>query len=355
MARIGIYDPYLDDNGGGERYMITIAACLSKSHEVEILWNNKEDLDFVGKRFELDISRLKLVNNIFSSSFSKIERIKISKTYDAMIVLSDGSIPFLNSKKTYLHMQQPIEHRLSIKEKIKLKRIDKLIVNSAFTKNFIEEKYKKKCTLLYPPVSIPGQKKQKENIVLHVGRFRVMNVKTEDYKKQHFMIETFKEMVDEGLSNWKLLMAISLKDENDQRFLNMKKTAKGYPIEFLINAGKDELWNKAGSAKIYWHATGYGEDLEKYPNLAEHFGISTAEAMGAGIVPVVISAGGQKEIVDDNINGLLWKTKNEFKEKTLVLVNDKNLLEKLSNEAVKKAQKFSDENFCKKVHELITV
>lgn len=355
MKKIGIYDPYLDDNGGGERYMITIATCLAKKYQVDIFWDKRKDLEVVGERFDLEIKNLNLTENIFSPIFSKKEKLTRTKKYDAIIVLSDGSIPILFSKKSYLHMQQPIEHKLSIKDKLKLKKIDKLIVNSTFTKNFIEEKYKKNCDLLYPPVSIIKPEHAKENIILHVGRFRVMNVKSEDYKKQHFMIDTFKEMVDDGFKDWKLLMAISVNDENDPSFIKMKKNAENYPIDFLVNAKKEKLWKEAGKAKIYWHATGYGEDLVKSPHLAEHFGISTAEAMGAGIVPVVISAGGQKEIVDDNLNGFLWNTKEELVNKTQKLSKDAKLLDKMSKEAQEKVKKFSDENFCKKVQELINV
>jgi len=352
--KIGIFDPYLDDNGGGERYMVTVATCLSKNHSVDIFWDEEDDLYAIGKRFGLDVSRLNLVENIFSANYPKLDKYKKTKKYDAIIVLSDGSIPLLFSKKTYLHMQQPIEHSLNVREKLKLKKVNKLIVNSKFTKNFIESKYNQKCELLYPPVSLI-KSEIKENTILHVGRFRVMNVKTEDYKKQQFMIDTFKEMVDDGLSGWRFLLAVSLNDEKDARFLKMKESAKNYPIDFLINSEKDDLWRKAGRAKIYWHATGFGEDLVKYPHLAEHFGISTAEAMGAGIVPVVISAGGQKEIVEEGVSGLLWETKDEFKKKTLRLISDKKELDRLSKKAVLKAVEYSDESFCKNVNRIINV
>ncbi len=58
--KIGIYDPYLDDLGGGEKYMMTIASCLSKDHDVSIFWDSKKDLEELVERFSLDISNLKL-------------------------------------------------------------------------------------------------------------------------------------------------------------------------------------------------------------------------------------------------------------------------------------------------------
>jgi len=349
--KIGIFDPYLDDVGGGERYMMTIAKCLSKENEVSVFWDNLEDFKKVGERFSLDLKNIKVASNIFKYPFLKKQ--KESRKYDAIIVLSDGSIPILSSKKIYLHMQQPVSHKLSVKDKLKLKRINGIFCNSTFTKDFIEKNYNYECKLLYPPVAIFGNKKEKENIIFHVGRFRVMNVKSKDYKKQQIMINTFKRLVDKGLKNWKFVLAVSLNDLEDQRFVSMNKSGLNYPIEFLINSGMEKLWEKGSKAKIYWHATGYGEDLEKNPHLAEHFGISTVEAMGVGAVPVVFNAGGQREIVTDGVNGYLWETLEEFDERTLKLINDKELLSRMSNRAFERSKYFDEEDFGKKVSEII--
>lgn len=353
MIKIGIFDPYLDDNGGGERYMMTIAECLSRENDVDIFWDNAKDLKKVEDRFNLDLSRLKLTDNIFKYPF--IKKQKASRKYDLIIMLSDGSIPVLSSKKLYLHMQQPTHASLNLKNKLKLKRIDKIFCNSEFTKKFIEKNYKFKCDLLYPPVSIYGKSENKENIIFHVGRFRVMNVKSEDYKKQQFMLETFKDMVDKGLKNWKFLLAVGVNDLNNPKFISMKESAKGYPIEFLINASKKKLWEKGSKAKIYWHATGFGEDLVKNPHLAEHFGISTVEAMGVGAVPVVFNGGGQKEIVTDFKDGFLWNTKDELEKFTLKLTEDHNLFSVMSMSAYERSRDFDDRDFCRKVHEVINV
>jgi len=349
--KIGIFDPYLDDNGGGERYMMTIAECLSEKNEVEIFWDNPEDLKKVKQRFSLDLSSVKITENIFNYPFVKKQ--KTSMKYDAIVVLSDGSIPILSSKKLYLHMQQPVFSTLSVKDKLKLKRVNKIFCNSAFTKDFIEKNYKVKCDLLYPPVSIFGNHAKKENFIFHVGRFRVMNVKTDDYKKQQVMVDAFKKMIDKGLKDWRFLIAVSVNEREDEKFRKMVDSAKNYPIEFLINSSKDELWKKGSKAKIYWHATGYGEDLEKNPQLSEHFGISTVEAMGVGAVPVVINAGGQKEIVADGVDGFLWDTLEELETKTLMLIKDSNLLDKISKKSFERAKSFDEKNFGQRVNEII--
>ena len=49
--KIGIYDPYLDDLGGGEKYMMKIAQCLSEQNEVYVFWDNSADVKALKERY----------------------------------------------------------------------------------------------------------------------------------------------------------------------------------------------------------------------------------------------------------------------------------------------------------------
>jgi glycosyltransferase involved in cell wall biosynthesis len=355
-VRIGIFDPYLDDLGGGEKYMMTIAERLSQNHSVDVFWDNESDLKSLLKRFSLDLSRVKLVPNIFSAKISLYKRLLETRKYDAIFFLSDGSLPLVLSKKLLVHIQQPLKTMQagSVIDRLKIARVSCFFCNSEFTKSFIDKRFHIKTVVLYPPVAFSPKNVKKENIILHVGRFRVQNVKNEDYKKQGIMIEAFKQMIDKGFKNWKFVLAVSVQEKDKQQFEEMKKNAAGFPIEFLVNKSNDELWDIYSRAKIYWHASGFGEDLEKNPEFAEHFGISTVEAMGAGVVPVVINAGGQREIVQDGINGFLWDTLEELIAKTLKLSGDNSLLNKLSDKAKETSKKFNKEKFCQEVNNLIS-
>jgi len=354
-VRIGIYDPYLDDLGGGEKYMIAIGICLAKDHRVTVFWDNKEDLEKLKERFLLDLSSINLAKNIFSSKFGFLKRILETRKYDAIIVLSDGSIPFSLSKKLFIHIQQPLgEFPInSFKSRIKLSRINAFFCNSQFTKSFIDKGYNVKSLVIYPPVEIFRKEVKKENIILHVGRFRVKNVKTEDYKKQSFMIEMFKRMVKNGLKNWSFVLAVSVSEKDREIFNALPEKTEGFPIKFLINHDNRKLWDIYNRSKIYWHASGFGEDLTKNPEYAEHFGISTVEAMGAGCVPVVINAGGQKEIVENGENGFLWDTEEELINRTFELVRNSKLREKLSYAAQERAKVFAGDRFCREIKEMI--
>ncbi len=353
--KIGIFDPYLDDLGGGEKYMMTLAECLSKENDVSVFWDREEDVRELLNRFTLNLSKVKITKNIFARDFGFFNKLFESRKYDVIIVLSDGSIPFLLSKKIFLHVQQPLENiEKNIKSRFKFSRISGVFYNSEYTKSFNSAKLHIKSTVIYPPVNLYPYNKKKSNIILHVGRFRVKNVKgVDDYKKQAVMVKVFKEMVDSGFKNWELIMAVSIREKELAKFEEMKNSVKGYPVRFIINSSNDALEKVYSKAKIYWHASGFGEDLEANPEYAEHFGISTVEAMSAGAVPVVINAGGQREIVKDGETGFLWKTLDDLKTKTLRLAGDKKLLETLSERASGYAEKFGKDKFCKEVNGLI--
>ena len=352
--RIGVYDPYLDDLGGGEKYMITLAECLSRDNSVTVFWNRQEDLRKVAERFSLDISKIVLKKNIFSPNYPFIRRCLDSLSYDAIVVLSDGSIPFVLSRKLFIHLQQPFPSiRMSLKNSLKKMRVTSFFCNSLFTKAFIDKEFGTNSKVIYPPVNVKIKESKKENIILHVGRFRVVNVRSQDYKKQGVMLDLFKKMVDLGLKNWKFILAVGLQESDTLKFSQLKKKAEGYPIEFLINLNNDDLGRIYSKSKIYWHASGYGEDLEKYPEKAEHFGISTVEAMGMGSVPVVINAGGQKEIVENEKSGYLWNTLEDFETKTNKLIRDEKLWKEMSNNAIKRSEVFSGDRFCNDLKNII--
>lgn len=355
--KIGIYDPYLDDLGGGEKYVMTIAESLSKKHQVSVFWDKREDLESIKQRFSLKLEKIILTQNIFSPKVNFWKKITESRKYDVIIVVSDGSIPFVLSKKLFLHIQQPLA-RIAVsswKDKFKLSRVSGIFYNSLFTKKFNDKILSGiKSLVIYPPVHIPRIDIKKQNIILHVGRFRPRNIGEDDFKKQLVMIEEFKKMVDrEKVNNWQFVIAASVRESDGVKFAVLQKLSVGYPIEFFINKSNDELWQLYGKAKIYLHASGYGEDLEKYPELAEHFGISTVEAMGAGAVPVAINAGGQVEIITSGKNGFLWNTLEELENDIELLIKDQKLWEEMSGQAKIRAKDFSKEQFSEAIDKLI--
>ena len=350
--KIGIFDPYLDTLGGGEKYILDIATCLEKDNEVFIFWNDPLIKNKWQKRFNISSENINIAKNIFSNKNNLFKRFIQTKDYDLIIYMSDGSIPLLFGKKNILIFQFPIPgiNGKNLVNRIKLKKIDSIICYSDFVKSFIDKQYGFKSKVVPPYVDSPIAKDlRKENIILTVGRF----TKGINTKKQEILIDEFKKLYDEGITSWKFVLIGSYLPGDEDFIEKLKNKIIKYPISLLANIPYDELSSYYQKAKIYWHATGFGEDLDKYPEKAEHFGISTVEAMRVGVVPVVINAGGQKEIVIDSKSGYLWDTLEDLMTKTNNLIKDNDLWEKMSKAAIKRSKMFSKDIFCNNLRNII--
>lgn len=336
--------------------MLTVASCLSTDHEVTLFWDDPNVLIQAQHRFGLRLDNVTVKKNIFSLQNSLMKRLSKSYDYDVIIYLSDGSIPVLAAKKTILHFQFPVEwvESKTLLTRLKLKNVYRTICNSQFTKDFIDKKFDINSSIIYPPIKRfqSDAMKAKDNTILTVGRFSLLPNGT-DYKKQIFLIDAFKKMVDGGIKDWRLVVVTSFFSGGENGTTMLQAHAKGYPIDIKANITKDEMEELYDKAAIYWHATGYGEDLRAHPDWAEHFGITTVEAMGAGCIPVVINAGGQREIVQDGENGMLWDNEEELLKKTKKLIKDPALLSKLRSDPAQIEKKYGVERFCREIHKAI--
>lgn len=357
--KIGIFDPYLDTLAGGEKYILTVASCLAEKNDVSILWDEKKEKELKEKiktKFGFSIDFIPFEKNIFNAAITFPQRFFKSRKYDVLIALSDGSIPFV-ACNLFLHFQSPLPWvgKPSVKTKIKLSRVKKIFCNSLFTKSYIDKKFGINSVILYPPlIRVPNDEKiEKENVILNVGRYGIKEAGS-SYKKQEVMVDTFIAMVRNGLKKWEFVLVMSIfSPKQEEELKELEKRIEGFPIRIDKNPNNAALWHYYKKAKIYWHAAGFGENIDLHPDRAEHFGIATVEAMSMGTVPVVIDAGGQKEIVDEGENGFLWNTQKELEEKTEQIIKNEPLRKKLSEKAQEKASKYEQGRFCQELRVII--
>jgi len=335
--KIGIYNPYFDSLGGGERYVLTLAEHWSKTHDVSVFWDDKSMLGSATDRFGLNLSKVKIAPNVFARRLL-VRKLIESSSYDLIFFLSDGSVPTTLARHNIIHFQVPFS---TIPMTLwKARRYDGVVVNSEFTKNNIDKNLSLPVTVIYPPVEIPIDKKtKKEKIILSVGRFNALY----GAKKQDVLIRAFGKMAKNKKSaGWKLVLAGGCLPTDMEYVGKLQKMAEGSGIEFQINCSYKTLEVLYAKASIYWHAAGFGETD---PVRMEHFGMTTVEAMGAGCVPIVYNAGGQPEIVTEGVNGYLWNTPDELILRTLEVMKNDAAVKKLTVNAVKTSEKFSKEIF----------
>lgn len=351
-----IYDPYVDTLGGGERYVLTFArALIAAGYQVNLAWKDQTVIKQVLRRFNLDLSGINVDKQAYqdlSLCAGLLARYRRTKDYDLIFWVSDGSLPYLFGKKNYLHFQVPFKKigGNPVNNFIKTLRIDKLIFNSRFTASVIKRQLPfVSSVILYPPIDTEGFKPgKKQNLILSVARFDSPS----HAKRQDVLIEAMRKLHQQK-KNYQLTLAGAIKGEGGEDYLSLlRQMAKGLPVEFVPNPDFNELKKLYAKAKIFWHIAGYDIDEAKEPEKVEHFGIATVEAMAAGAVPVVINKGGQREIITPG-TGHLCDSVEKMVETTVDLLNSPADLDRISRQAIERAQNFNQVVFGDKVKELV--
>jgi glycosyltransferase involved in cell wall biosynthesis len=216
--------------------------------------------------------------------------------------------------------------------------------NSEFTRQWTKKRWDVDCLVLYPPVDIRARMGEKRPLILSIGRITPL-------KKQLAMVKTFASMGRRGLAGWSYHCAGGLGEQADLReyFNEIRRAAGTAPVQLMANPSRADLESSLCSARVFWHAMGYGQDEESEPAAMEHFGITTVEAMAWGCVPVVINRGGQPEIVRHGVDGFLWNTLEELEYYTRLLMDDDTLWVSMSESARGRAQAFSKQRFVREV------
>lgn len=328
MTKVLFYSPYLKIMGGGERYLLTIASLLQSEYETYLIGDKKLKNE-VKEKLNIGLDNVIFLDQKNITGLNPLPRLIKTGSYEFIFYMTDGSLFFSLAKKNYLIIQSPL-HLPHMNSVNKLKSNNwRFICYSEFMKKVIKERTGLSAYILSPGIDVNAFRskvKAKENIILSVGRFFPY-----PHNKRHdFLVDVFCRNYQKHFAGWKLVIAGGLSESGGKQILlNLQKKGKNYPVEFMVNLSFAQLTGLYQKAKIYWHATGVGSDLSKYPENAEHFGITTLEAMAAGVAPVVYGQGGQADILHNGNDGFLWQTESDLIKKTDMLISDNEILNKI--------------------------
>lgn len=349
-----VYNPNMVVRGGGERVTAALAQHLAAFGRVVLVTNERSDLDAAGRYFSVDLSAvrqvaledgsraLRALNRLPLPRFVQIAfadallaeslstcapRLFVNNSYRSMLpnpgragvymcmfpqrLQFGGAKAALRSASTSLARVVYRSPRLTAdRHEFGSLGYDVITANSRYTQHYIDEYWHQPSTLLYPPCTDMAEDgANRERMILHVGRFDAPS-RTAHHKAQDVLIEAFRRMKFLHEQGWTLRLAGSRgRGAHARRHLaKLHRAAEGLPIEFDVDLRYDDLRGLYNRASVYWHATGYGQVAESAPERQEHFGITTVEALSAGCIAVVLDSAGQRECVEDGVNGFRWRT-----------------------------------------------
>jgi L-malate glycosyltransferase len=376
--KIGLYIEHGVGNGvgGAELMMAHLASEWSRGHEVDLIHHRppltRERIEmFSPDDFQRVIFRYVPREPEVESSGDPVRRYRkardwnraVSEGYDLFVNCTHWLPCFCHARRGVLLILFPIYVRPQQSSEIqglplwkrlrhqtyyewewrrRLSTYQRRCAISEFTREWTKRRWWLDTEITYPPVDVDAAPAVKRPMILSVGRFSTM-VHT---KKQLEMMGVFRELTTD-LPGWSYASVggLNSRAENHEFFERVRSAALGYPALVEANVNRARVKELCGQAKIFWHATGLGEDPESHPELSEHFGIATVEAMAAGCVPVVINRGGQSDIVRHGETGFLWNTVDELKWYTLQLARNPDLWMRLSVAARARAARFSRPRF----------
>jgi glycosyltransferase involved in cell wall biosynthesis len=346
--KIAMYSPYLETYGGGERYFLQIASTLSKYHDVFIFGDPKiREITF--NILNLSLEKVNFIPATEITRRNFISRYFFTRGFNTFIFMTNGSTFFSGAARNFIIIQSPLHIPSdSLLTRMKMKSTE-IICYSEFMKEIIIARLKRPAIVFPPCIDLSVYRTagtEKKNIILTVGRFfRQLHA-----KKQEKLVEIFIKNYDRYFQGWRLVVAGGLRENSGKKLVQqLKEQVRGYPVEIVVNAPSRELTGLYRSARMYWHATGFGEDLENHPEMAEHFGITILEAMAAKAVPLAFNAGGVRDIIDHKKNGYLWNTEKELVKYSSELCQMEAIREKLTLQAEIDVRRFSCTNLYEKL------
>lgn len=387
--RIGLYQPYWGDVGGGQRYLAAVAEFLARAHDVEMVHHREEfAAAAVAEAIDVDLSHVafrfaELPPRRAPSGLNPLARLRaesewcaeFSKPYDAFVYCGNGVPIFCHAPRgalitffpettreqfqgrtTQAWRERPAPVRAAARayQRLEWRRrfagYQKVITCSEFSRRWLKQLWSMNAEVVYPPLRPGLNATTKEPTILAIGRFDASR-----HKRQDVLVEAFKQLCDHGVVGWRLRLIGSVASGSDARgYVEwLRRQATDYPISIETNVSAATLHTSLETAAILWHAMGYGVDAESQPGKLEHFGMVATEAMAAGCVPVLFHGGGLPESVTDGANGFLWRDRPQLVALTQRLIDDAGLRRRMSAKSLARAISFSHDAFEARLRDII--
>ncbi len=354
--KAALYDPYLHILGGGEKHVISIMQVLAELGFETHIFFDRVLRTRIQERFHVPfIQKSVWHENIFRKKLSWFDKLSLLNTFDVFLYVTDGSYFFSTAKKNFVFCMVPQKNLYLMTPLNRLKTSNwRFISNSKFTRGRLKEwGIENDCLYPYVGKEYFSRQTKKQDIILSVGRF----FPHLHSKHQNQIIESFKKLrvsVSE-LKRFSLVLAGGL-DPADKTYFEKLKKQCGSDKSIILkpNVGDKTLKELYAKSLFYWHFSGYGIDEQLHPELVEHLGITPLEAMAGGCIPFCVNAGGPKEILENGVNGFLFRSETELSRMIKHILSSKEERDRIRTNAVRTVKnRFSYEIFKTRVIKII--
>lgn len=365
--RIAVYDHTWHFIGGAQKYGATLAEAMAQLGEVTLVGNRPFSAAALGEWYRLDLSACatRVIPLPFfeerGDAYIDPALITTRAMENPFHAVSRASLDYdLFINNSMLEMVCPLSLRSAIithfperrpRSYFYVDRYSRIVCNSRYTREWIEKRWGLTAHAhIYPPVdaAAPGPGRREE-VILSVARFDPGGNKQQLEMAQAFQL--LRRRWPKRTDGWRLVLAGGSHGENPylRRVQDYLRAHPELPVELQLNVSHDELTALYRRASLFWHFCGLGQSD---PALVEHFGMTVAEAMQHGCVPVVFDGGGMREIVAEGRDGHLFSSIGMLLERSARLLADPELRQAMSAAARNGARRFARERFQEQVRRL---
>ena len=347
MTSTLVYDPYLSSLGGGERYAFALAAAAAVDGPVTVAGPTAPAASILEDMGFPSVAVARIPSWRYQTAARRYDRvIRIANHLPPAAPLPGRSWLVVQFPFTTFARRHPTRFLLRSHQLGGYR----CIVYSEFVRQHLGARWGVEADILAPPVE-QGEyvETAKEPLILAVGRFFL----GEHTKRHDILIEAYRQLSPLVRSSWTLILAGGADESSATAgyLQELRARAAGLNVTFAINASALELSLLYRRAALFWHAAGYGRRLDA-PERAEHFGITTVEAMSWGAVPLGYRDGGTAETITLE-RGVLWEKPEELTAATIQLVSDPERRRAMAAAGAVAAAAWRPENFLRRAHQLL--
>jgi glycosyltransferase involved in cell wall biosynthesis len=360
VSKLLLYSDWLTALGGGERYLYALAEAIASEGEVTIgapelpSGERMERLGFPLRYPVVQIPRRALPSE--TAAYDLFVHLTLRLPMPSAAGRSIAIVQFPADSADPLRAWRHPRNRLRTGPPRRALGGYEFVVFSEFARHWVRRRWRVEAEVLTPPLLFgagrPGLDEllsKKHPQILAVGRF----FGDGQVKRQDVLIEAFRRLPARIRGDWRLVLAgVVGPDERSRTFIgSLRRSAAGLDVHFAFDQSPSALDELYRTSSIYWHAAGFGRPAWR-PERAEHFGMSTVEAMSRAVAPVVFPDGGQCEIVVPGV-GRTWRSVDDLVRVTDELANDAELLCSYQRHAYEAASAYSLPGFRDRARQLL--